>query len=119
MNSDIENNFAEIMSLRQQMQAAVGSTKDQINELETQMREIMDPYVLKIQDLTDKIETSVFENQKSFKCDYGKATYRKEYIRNSWDNKRLEGYAEAGHDEIYQFRKETIVKAGVTVKVGE
>lgn len=116
---EIDDCLAQVMTLQQEMQVALGPLKEQREELEAQMREVMDPFVVRIQEITERVEAGVLENAESFKGDHGKVTFRKEYARYSWDNKALEGYAAAGHDELFQFRKESIVKASVTVKVGE
>ncbi|WP_440952057.1 host-nuclease inhibitor Gam family protein [Methanococcoides sp. FTZ1] len=116
---EIDQAFAKIMSLKQEMQVAVAPMKSQMDALESEMREIMDPFVAQIQEQEEVIREAVLENQASFKGDFGKATFRKAYPRYSWDNKALEGYAAAGHEELFQFRKETMVQANVTIKAGE
>ncbi|WP_135612781.1 hypothetical protein [Methanococcoides sp. AM1] len=118
-SEEIDQELAEIMTLQQEMQVALGPLKEQREELESQIREIMDPFVLKIQEITERVEAAVLENAESFKGDHGKVTFRKSYPRYTWDNKALEGYAAAGHDELFQFRKESIVEAKAMVKAGE
>ncbi len=119
MSVDIDHELSEIQSLKEQIQLRTESQREQMDVLEKQVREIMDPYVMKIQEITERVEAAVLENAESFKGDHGKVTFRKSYPRYSWDNKALEGYAAAGHDELYQFRKETVINANVQIKVGE
>ena len=45
-------------------------------------------------------------------------TFRSGYVRNSWDNDKLEGFA-AVHPEILPFRKQTDVNPSVSMKVME
>jgi len=45
-------------------------------------------------------------------------TFRSGYVRNTWDNDKLEGFA-AVHPEILPFRKQTDVSPSVSMKVLE
>jgi hypothetical protein len=115
----LEDEFVAIQLLRRQMREKIAPLKEQMDELEIQMRLVMDPYVAEIQEREDTIRMAVLERGESFKCDAGKATHRKAYPRYSWDNKALEGFAAAGHEEILQFRKESMVQASVSIKLVE
>jgi len=46
------------------------------------------------------------------------ATFRSGYVRNTWDNDKLEGYAVA-FPGILEFRKQTDVGPSVSMKVNE
>ncbi|MHC1575979.1 MAG: hypothetical protein ACXQTE_01360 [Methanosarcinaceae archaeon] len=113
---DIDQELAAIVNLKQQIHDCTTTQRDQITVLETEMRAIMDPLVVSIQAHERAIRVAVLTDEKSFKGEHGKVTYRKSYPRYSWDNKALEGYAAAGHDELFQFRKETSVDATVMIK---
>jgi len=87
---------------------------NEIQELQLKLESVSQPYDSSIESHTKYIENAVLLDAKSFKCPYGKATYRREPERSSWDNKALLGYA-AAHPEIEQFRKLTPVKASVSI----
>jgi hypothetical protein len=114
---NIDTEFLAIQQLKQAMTTELGPYKAQLQELEAKMREIMDPYVEKIQAHEENIRNAVLMQEKSYKGELGKATFRKGYPRYTWDNKALEGYVAAGHEEILQFRKETFVQPGVSIEV--
>lgn len=115
--TDIDTEFLAIHQLRLTMAEELGPYKAQMQELEAKMREIMDPFVEKIQAHEENIRNAVLMQEKSYKGELGKATFRKGYPRYTWDNKALEGYVAAGHDEILQFRKETFVEPSVSIGV--
>ena len=111
---DLEAEFDAIFRLKNLKIANTISIYNDIQKLQLQLESMSQPYDEQIECHTKNIEKAVLLNGKSFKCDYGKATYRKESERPSWDNKALLGYA-AAHPEIEQFRKVTTVKAGVMI----
>lgn len=115
--TDIGTEFFAIQQLKQTMTTELGPYKAQLQELEAKMREIMDPYVEKIQAHEKNIREAVLMQEKSYKGELGKATFRKGYPRYTWDNKALEGYVAAGHDELLQFRKESFVQPSVNIEV--
>ncbi|WP_407356769.1 hypothetical protein [Methanolobus sp. WCC5] len=117
--TDIEAEFAAIRSLKQAMYEELGEYKALRQELEAKIREIMDPFVEEIQAHEENIRNAVLMQEKSYKGNLGKATFRKGYPRYTWDNKALEGYVAAGHEEILQFRKETFVQPAVSISVEE
>jgi hypothetical protein len=119
MDINIDNELAAIRQEKATMLEKVAPLKEQMAELEEQMRELMDPHVARIQDHEENIRNATLMLEKSFKGEHGKVTYRKEHVRTSWDTKALEGYAAAGHDEILQFKKESVVKPNVSIKVEE
>lgn len=83
MSVDIDHGLSEIKLLKEQIQLRTESQREQMEVLDKQIRDIMDPYVLKIQEHEDKIREAVLENQESFKGDHGKVTFRKSYPRYS------------------------------------
>lgn len=115
--NDIDVRFLLIRNLKAAMADELGPLKSQMQDLEAKMREIMDPFVAQIQEHEDYIREAVMLHEKSYKGGHGKATFRKGYSRYSWDNKALEGYVAAGHEEILQFRKESFVQPAVILEV--
>jgi hypothetical protein len=117
---DIADEIQSIRELKFRMMMELGNLPDEREQLENKMREIMDPFMIQIQEHEDNIRNITLMNETSYKGDDGsKVTYRKEHVRTSWDTKALEGYAAAGHDEILQFRKEKVVKPNVSISIAE
>jgi len=70
----------------------------------------------RMEELKKEIQQGVKEYGQTLKHDGVTATFRNPYVRTSWDNKGLEGYAL--HDpKVLTFRKQTDVGASVAVKV--
>lgn len=115
--TDIDVRFMFIQNLKAAMADELGPLKSQMQDLEAKMREMMDPFVAQIQEHEDCIREAVMLQEKSYKGEHGKATFRKGYSRYSWDNQALEGYVAAGHEEILQFRKESFVQPAVMLEV--
>lgn len=113
---DLNEAFEKLHSLYGSRNKATETLRTQIMDLEKQMEAISEPYNQQISDLQAKIAEEVKFTGKSFKCSCGKATYRKEYERTSWDTKALMGYS-AAHPEIEQFKKTSLVEASVTISV--
>jgi len=111
---DLEEAFATIQTLKLSMAELTKEIDEEIKKLVEYRASITQPYEEAINVRLQNIENAVLQDAKSFKCDYGKATYRKESERSSWDNKALLGYS-AAHPEIKQFRKVTPVKAAVMI----
>lgn len=111
---DLGAEFSAIDNLKRSITVLTESIDDEIHKLQLQRAYMTQPYDEAIEFHTKNIENAVIQDGKSFKCDYGKATYRRESERSSWDNKALLGYA-AAHPEIEQFRKVTVVKAAVMI----
>lgn len=117
---DIADEIQSIRELKFRMMMELGNLPDEREQLENKMREIMDPFMIQIQEHEDNIKNLALMAEKSYKGDDGsKVTFRKEHVRTSWDTKALEGYAAGGHDEILQFKKETIVQTSVSIAVAE
>jgi len=69
-----------------------------------------------LNNLRNEIKKRVLIGMETIDTPVARATYRRESIRTSWDNKALNGYA-AAHPELEQFRKESSVKASVSIKL--
>jgi len=111
---DLEAEFNTIKSLRRAVETLVEPLDDEIKKLQLQRACATRSFDDAIEFHTKNIENAVLLEGKSFKCPHGKATYRRESERSSWDNKALLGYA-AAHPEIEQFRKLTPIKASVSI----
>ena len=84
----------------QQLQEAIAQRREKLDELELE------------------IKAAVLEQARSEKG-YGiTATYRSGYVKNSWDNAKLEGFA-AAFPQILEFRKQSNVGPSVAMKVIE
>jgi hypothetical protein len=118
LRTDLDEAFLQLHSLNSEKNKAVEGLRKEIMDLEAEMEALSVPYDTQISELQAKIIEEVKVLEKPFKCQYGKATYRKEYERSSWDTKALTGYA-AAHPEIEQFKKITVVEASVSVSVGD
>jgi chromosome segregation ATPase len=114
---DLDLAFDELHSQYSEKNKAIAEIHAKIMELEKEMEQISDPYDSKIAELRELITENVKLRGKSFNCSHGKASFRKEYERTSWDTKALAGYS-AAHPEIEQFKKTTLVEASVTISVG-
>jgi len=111
---DLDAEFEAITELKAEIAHQVRGIDTDIARLMVLRDKVTSPYDEAIEFHTKNIENTVLLEGKSFKCPHGKATYRRESERSSWDNKALLGYA-AAHPEIEQFRKLTPVKASVSI----
>lgn len=116
LRTDLDEAFLQLHYLNSAKNKAVEGLRKKIMDLEAEMEELSGPYDIQISELQTKIIEEVKVLEKPFKCQYGKATYRKGYERSSWDTKALMGYA-AAHPEIGQFKKITVVEASVSVSI--
>ena len=111
---DLEAEFEAIHVLKRLKTSTIAPIYNEIQELQLKLESASQPYDTSIESHMKYIENTVLLEGKTFKCPHGKATYRRESERSSWDNKALLGYA-AAHPEIEQFRKVTPVKASVSI----
>ena len=76
----------------------------------------LQPSMDKLKRLKEMIKTLVLQVGRT--CSHGAttATYRKGYVRVSWDGKGLDGYAVA-NPEVLHFRKESKVESTVSISV--
>ena len=113
----LEAEFEAIAELKKTIAEQTAEIDEEITRLQALKMDIAGPSNILILEHTENIQRAILDGGKSFKCPFGKATYRKEYERASWDSKALTGYA-AAHPEIEQFKKITIVEASVSISVG-
>jgi len=106
--------FSAIDNLKRSLAELTKGIDEEIQKLVEHRELISRPYEEAIKFHTKNIENAVLQDGQSFKCQYGKATFRRESERSSWDNKALLGYA-AAHPEIARFQKVTPVKAAVMI----
>lgn len=116
--SALESEFQNIYNARLALNEATKEIREKIMALEKEMEAIAEPHELAISEAEARIKNEILVEGKSFKCDFGKATYKKEYERHSWDDKALMGYA-AVNPVIEKFRKTTTIPASVSLSVGE
>ena len=97
---------------------SLGMLSTEIEILTQKRNEIAKPYIEEIKKHEDNIRESVLNQEKSFKCNFGNATFRKSYERASWDDKKLQGFSLV-HPEILECRKVSFVDATVTIKTSD
>jgi len=114
IESDFQTLYATIASRNE----AIRELHDKVMVLEKEIEAIAEPYEKIITETQEKIKSEVLASGKSFKCNSGKATFKKEYERHSWDDKALMGYA-AVHPVVEQFRKTTVIPASVSITIGD
>ena len=112
----LTDKMAEVRRVKAAMQDVCTELDEQIANLMKTRESLADPYNKQIAELEEDIRTAALLIQKPFKCDQGKVSFRKSYVKVSWDSKALDGYA-AAHEEILQFRKTTVVKPSVSIQV--
>jgi len=69
--------------------------------------------------LEKKIKLHVAETGEILEVDGARTKVRRGYVRSTWDNKGLRGYAAGGHPEILKYLTETDVRPGVSIKIKE
>lgn len=75
------------------------------------------PMLARAKRLEKFIKTEIMATGELIEVECAKTSFRKGYIRSSWDNKQLRGYAVA-HPEVLSFVKETNVSPTVVIKLG-
>ncbi len=93
---------------REQLQAEIMKLQEKIDN-------ISEPFAEKARILEDEIKAEVLGFGRKYEHPLAEVSYRKGYIRASWDTKKLDGYSVA-HPEIQEFKKETEVKPTVSIK---
>lgn len=89
--------------------------QEELNKLQSKIDNISEPFAEQARILEDEIKAEVLESGKKYKHELADVSYRKGYIRASWDTKKLDGFA-AAHPEIMEFKKETEVNATASIK---
>ena len=89
--------------------------QNELNKIQVEIDTISEPFAEQARILEDEIKAEVLESGKKYKHELANVTYRKGYIRASWDTKKLDGFA-AAHPEITEFKKETEVSATASIK---
>lgn len=110
----IYEKLEQAKNIRTEMDKATEIIRNQIAELGEQFEEISSPYKEAYGAIEEEVRQEVFTLAKPFKSDIADVSYRKGYVRASWDTKALTGYA-AAHPEIEQFKKETEVEPTVAI----
>lgn len=111
----------EMQLLAIEIEARDNATKFAKMMLEREQQRLIEleaPFDEKIAIHEAKIKELVISEAKSFKCEYGKATFTKGYERATWDDKALMGYSVA-YPSVLNFRKTTTIEPRVSIKIGE
>jgi hypothetical protein len=112
--STIYEKLEQAKQLRIARSQATKELYEQIMQLEKQMEAISAPFEEAYEAIEEEVRQEVLSIEKPFKSDIADISYRKGYIRSSWDSKALTGFA-AAHPEIEQFKKETFVEPSVSI----
>ncbi len=112
---NIDEKIEEAAKLRKEMENETVVLKTELMKIGWQVENIEKPFLEKINKLEEEIKAGVLESGKKYKHDLAEVSYRKGYVRASWDTKKLDGYATA-HPEIKEFKKETEVKPSSSIK---
>lgn len=115
--ANIEDLFHELNALSCALAYECQELDELIQVLQEKKAEKEKKYTPKIQELETKIKAEILKMKKSFKCDWGKATFSKGRTAISWNDAALKGYA-VEHSDILQFRTEKIGEPSVSLKVG-
>ncbi len=117
-DAELYNLIGQMKQLFAEQTAVTEELTKQRNEIQALIDNVSDPYGEKIESLLEEIRYQVSLREKTFDCDLAKVSFKKGYIRSSWDTKALTGYA-AAHPEIEQFKKETEVEPSIQFKWAE
>lgn len=91
----------------------------EIGQLQAQELQVKEAYLPEFTRLKEEIVELMKEIGRTVELEeVGIATYRKGYVRYTWDSKGLESYA-GKHPAVMQFRKATAVDPGIKVQVYE
>jgi len=112
---DLLRQYREVFD---EMQAATADIRQAIEELNQQLAETEAPYQERLEELTHQIEYQAKLNgvNKAIKTEWAMVRYRAGYIRRTWNDKMLIGYAQA-HPEILAFVKETHVPPKISIVI--
>lgn len=114
---NLEELFHELNALSWSLTDSCSELDELIQVLQEKRAEKEAEYIPKMQEIEGKIKAEMLTRQKSFKCDWGKATYSKGRTTISWNDEALKGYA-VTHEDILQFRTEKTGSPSVSLKVG-
>ena len=95
-----------------ELTAAARDLRDQI---EVERLTHIQPLQAQLDQLEAQIGAMICDLGQTVRTDAATLTYVSAFVRTSWDNKKLEQYAEA-HPEIGNFKRETEVPASVRIK---
>jgi hypothetical protein len=84
----------------------------QYRNLQIELKPLLD----QLKALEKEIKSEILETGQIPEVEGVKIQLRKGYVRSSWDNKLLRGYAVA-HPKVLEFVKETQVKRSVSIRV--
>jgi hypothetical protein len=109
--------FYELHALTWALEDECSAIDDVISAMKEKRAMKEEEFAPRMKELEEQIKDEILKHKKSFKCDYGSATFRKSYDRTSWDSKKLDGLAML-LPQILECKTVTKVEAGVSLKVG-
>lgn len=112
---NIDEKIEELYRLKE---ARWNETKDleaQLKDIEHAIKEKSKPFDAEMIKLEDEIKEDVLDFRKKYEHPLADVTYRKGYIRTSWDTKHLDIYS-LTHPEVKKYRNETNVKPSASIK---
>jgi len=97
----------------QELQASMQVLQDEVAMINAERNEMLNNLEMQAQELG-------LRAQRTLKADHGAITFRKGYLRVTYDSKGLEALVKSPEYEwLDQYRKESSVAASVKVEVGE
>lgn len=116
--SVLETHFCVLTDLKKAVAERTSSIDEVIQSLLDKRKTITEPYETAIQDHEEFIRKTIFEQENSFKCAYGRATFKRGSRLVKWNDDSLLGYA-VEHPEIELFRQESVGKPSVSISFAE
>ena len=86
---NIDEKIEEAAKLRKEMENETVVLKTELMKIGWQVENIEKPFLEKINKLEEEIKAGVLESGKKYKHDLAEVSYRKGYVRASWDTKNL------------------------------
>lgn len=105
----------EHMRMYEEPETQEPTIKDQLRRLRDMKAELQ-PHIDNMKALEKQIKAHLLETGEKPDVDGVTVSFRRGYVRTSWDSKALNGYA-AAHPEIEQFRTEREIGPSVSIKV--
>lgn len=112
---NIDEKITRANELRLEVDYRTAENRRKIKQLEEENRSISHVLQKEIIELEEEIETEVLEFGQKYEHPLANVTYRKGYVRTTYNAKQLDMYA-LTHPEVTEFKKETEVKAAASIK---
>lgn len=115
---DLGAEFEAIIQIRQDLDDETRELDKEIALLMERRDNIAEPYLADIQEHEEVIRKEILSRERTFKCSFGQAIYRKGARSVKWNDDALLGYA-IDHPDIEQFRSESEGKPSIVLKIGD